>query len=86
MPRQPKPKLSVPTEADILEAAVLDGEAYRTDYFFLTGEDGDVGVAEGEAVNDVVGRGHDIEEAVVVVPIEDNFAITSRFDCDGNDR
>ncbi len=71
------------TEANVFEATILDGEANRTGYRFESGEEGDIGVAESESVEDVVGGGADVEQAVVARTIEDDLPVAGGFDGDG---
>src|SRR4030095_2979582 len=52
-------------EANILKPAVLDGQPDRSQDLLLSGKDGNVGVAESDAFDDVPGRGHDIDQAGV---------------------
>ena len=70
-------------EADVLEAAVPDGEADGAVHLLESREDGDVGVAEGKSVEDVMGGSRDVEQAVVARAVEDDFAVTGGFDGDG---
>ncbi len=46
-------------------------------------EDGDVRVAKGEPIKNVVVRCHDIEESVVAIAVEYDLAVTGRLDRDG---
>ena len=69
--------------ADVLEAAVADREGDRAHHFLLAGEEGNLGVAEGQAFEDVVVRGHDVEELVVARAVKDRLAVAGAFDGDG---
>ncbi len=70
-------------EADVLEAAVLDGEADGAELFLAAGEDADVGVADGDAVEDVIGGGHHVKHVVVAGAVEDDLAVAGGLDGDG---
>lgn len=70
-------------ETDVFEAAVFDGEVGGAGEFLFAGKDGDVGVAEGEAVEDVVGGADDVEQDVVAGAVEDDLAVAGGLDGDG---
>ena len=63
------------SEPDVLEAAVPDREPGSPGDILESSEYGYVRVAEREAVEDVMGRGGDIEEPVVAGSVEHDIAI-----------
>ena len=69
-------------EPDVFETTVLDGESHCSGNALEPREDGDVGVPEGDPVEDVMGRGTDIEQAVVARAIEDHLPVASGPDRD----
>ena len=70
-------------DADVFEAAVADGKGDCAHHFFFSGEECNIGVAEGEAFKDVMLGCHHVEELVVACAVEDGFAVASAFDGDG---
>ena len=69
-------------DPDVLETGALHREPLRPRDGLLAGPDGEVGVAERDALEvGVVGR-HDVEEGEVAVAVEDDFAVTRRLDGD----
>ena len=47
-------------------------------------EEGDLGVSHGDAVEISIVRGHQVEEVLVAVPVEDHLAVACGFDHDGS--
>src|SRR5207244_2620273 len=62
-------------KTDIFKAAVLDRKTDRSEDFFLAGEDGDVGVSESEAIEDVIAGSHHVEEPMVAIAVDHDLAI-----------
>src|SRR5262245_16181772 len=70
------------SKTDILKSAILDRESDGAENFLLPCKNGDIGVAQSEAIEDVVVRRHHIEQPMIAGPVEDNFAIAGSFDRD----
>ena len=69
-------------DPDVLETGVLHREPLRPRDELLAGPDGELGVAERDALEvGVVGR-HDVEEGEVAVAVEDDLAVARRLDDD----
>ena len=56
------------TRTHIFEPAILNREADCAEDFFLTGENRDIGVSEREALEEVMARGHHVEERALPSP------------------
>jgi len=69
-------------ESDIFEAAIADGEVGGAGELLFPGQHRHVGIAEGEAIEDMVGRSDDVEKDVVAGAVEDRPHHHGRFDCD----
>ena len=70
------------SESDLLKAAVLDRQSYRAEHLLLAGEDGHIGVANRQSLEDVIPRRHDVEQPVIAGPVEDHLPIAGRLDRD----
>src|SRR5439155_15239136 len=68
--------------AHILKAAVLDGEAARTDDVLQPGLESEIRIANSDAFEIVVIRREDIKQVVSAIAVEDRFAVTGSFDHD----
>ena len=69
-------------DPDVLETGVLDREPPGPRDGLLAGPDGELGVAERDALEvGVVGR-HDVEQGEVAVAVEDDLAVARRLDGD----
>jgi hypothetical protein len=64
---------------DVFEAAILDGESGGSENLFFSCKYGDVSVAESEAVEDVVRRGHDLKQDVIACAVENNVTVAGGF-------
>ena len=73
----------VTADAHVLDAAVPHREAFAARHVLQPGEESDVGVADRESLENVVVGGHDVEEPVAAVPVENDLAIARRPDDDG---
>ena len=69
-------------DADLVERRVLDGETHGAGDALLAGLDGHVGVAERDSFEVRVIRAHDVEQHVVAVAVEDDFAVAGGLDRD----
>ncbi len=66
---------------DVLEDAVVDGQTLRASQSLCPGEDGDVGVLEGQVFELV--RVLDVEEHVVALAVDDDRTVARGLDDDG---
>ena len=69
--------------ADVFEAAVADCEGDRAHHFLFARKDRDLRIAERQAFEDVVLRGHHVEELVIARAVEDCLSVARAFDGDG---
>ena len=69
-------------ESHVLEPAVAYRQIRRARKLLLAGEHRHVGIAEGDAVEDVVGRADDIEQHVIARAVENDLAVARGFDRD----
>src|SRR5690606_37422618 len=70
-------------DAHVLEARIAHHQSRGSDDALAPGQDGDLGVAEGDAVEvDVVGGG-DVEQHRIAVAVEDHRSVAGGPDHDG---
>ena len=70
-------------DADVLEARVFDGQAAGPGDVLAPRQDGGAGIAEGNALEILIIRAHDIEQHLVVIAVEDDPAVAGRLDGNG---
>src|SRR5262249_18370229 len=71
------------SKTDVLEATILHREADRAENFFLAGENSNVRVSKGEAVEDVIPRRHHVEEPMIAIAVDNHLPIAGSLDRDG---
>ena len=69
-------------KTDLLEPAVPDRQADRSEHLLLAREDRDVRVPDRQSIEDVVAGGHHVEQPVVSRPVEDHLAVARGLDGD----
>ena len=74
--------LRVHSDADVLDPAVSDRQALRARHVLHASPECHFGVANRQALEDVVFRAHHVEETKRAVAVEDRFAVTCRANHD----
>ena len=67
--------LRVHSDADVLNPAVPDRQSFRAGHVLHAGPECHLGVADRQALEDVVFRAHHVEEPKRAVTVEDDFSV-----------